>query len=140
MKRSHLAMFIAITVLLFTASCFAQEQRGPGGRGGRQMPSVDDQTKDLTAALKLSDDQSKQVHAILQDQQDQRIKLMQDQSMSREEKMPKMRDIHESAAAKIRALLNDDQKKKFDDMEKERQERWQHRKDQQPQGDSTSPQ
>jgi len=65
---------------------------------------------------------------------------MQDQSMSREEKMPKMREIHESAAAKIRALLNDDQKKKFDDMEKERQERWQHRKDQQPQGDSTSPQ
>ncbi len=145
MKRSNLAIFLAAAVLMFSLSALAQDPQGPGeggrgDRGGRRMPSVEDQTKDLATTLKLSDDQTKQVRVILQDQQDQRQKLMQDQSLSFEEKMPKMRELHETASGKIRALLTDDQKKQYDEMEKERQERRQHRKGQQPSGDATPPQ
>jgi hypothetical protein len=50
---------------------------------------------------------------------------MQDESMSREDKMAKGRSLREAANSKIRDLLNDDQKKKFDDLQKEMQERRQ---------------
>ena len=130
MKRLNPATFAA-TVLLISLIALAQDQPAPGQGGrGRHMPSVDDQTKELSTTLQLSDDQTKQVRAILQDQQDARQKLMQDQSTSFEEKRPKMREIHETASAKIRALLTNDQKSKYDQLEKEQQERRQHWKEQ----------
>jgi hypothetical protein len=51
--------------------------------------------------------------------------VMQDDSMSREDKMAKGRTLREAANSKVREILNDDQKKKFDDLQKEMQERRQ---------------
>jgi hypothetical protein len=47
------------------------------------------------------------------------VKLVQDENMSRDERMSKVRDSRYAADKKIRAILNDDQKKKLDQLEQE---------------------
>lgn len=140
MKTIHKLFLLAVCMLAVGA--FAQ-QNPPAQGGGddqghhrRGMPSVDDQLKNLTEQLSLTDDQQTKAKAILQDTHDQMAKLMQDESMSREDKMTKMRSLHETASGKIRDILTDDQKKKFDDMQKEMQERTRERRQG---GDSSNP-
>lgn len=142
MKTIHKLFLLAACMLAVGA--FAQ-QNPPAQGGGddqgqghhrRGMPSVDDQVKNLTEQLSLTDDQQGKVKAILQDTHDQMMKLMQDDSVSREDKMAKGRNLHEAAVGKIRDVLTDDQKKKFDDMQKEMQERMHQRREG---GDSSNP-
>jgi periplasmic protein CpxP/Spy len=133
--------------LLLPASLLAQ-YGGPGGGaeqsgpGHRHMPSVDDQLQHLSKKLKLTDEQKPKVKEILQDQRDQMQQLMQDSSGDRTEKGQKMREIHQNASSKIRALLTDDQKARYDKLEAERQERmekrWHHRRGAPPDDGSQS--
>ena len=97
-------------------------QRGQGG--GRGPMNVEDQVKQLTERLNLTDDQQGKVKAILEDGRTQMQKLRGDDSMSQEDKM---RSIHDATTAKIRDILTDDQKKKFDELEQERRERMKQR-------------
>jgi hypothetical protein len=98
-----------------------------GGQGHRhQMPSVDDQVNRLSENLNLTDSQKTQVRTILQDQQDKLNALRQNSSLSREDRHTKMMEIHQRASGQIRGLLNEDQQKKYDVMEKERQQEMQH--------------
>jgi Spy/CpxP family protein refolding chaperone len=89
--------------------------------------NVEDQVKQLTERLNLTDDQQGKVKAILEDGRTQMQKLRGDDSMSQEDKMSKMRGIHDATTAKIRDILTDDQKKKFDELEQERRERMKQR-------------
>lgn len=111
------------------AALLAQDNPPPAGGPGQMahhMPSVDDQLNHLSSKLNLTDDQKTQIKPILQDQQDQMAALMSNNSASREETHAKMRDIHEKSNAKIRAILTDDQKAKFDKMQSERRGRMGH--------------
>jgi Spy/CpxP family protein refolding chaperone len=121
-----------LAVCALAAAAFAQQNPPPQGGGENQgprrgMPSVDDQVKNLTEKLTLTDDQQAKVKAILEDRSSQMQKLMQDDSLSREDKMAKGRSLRDTANGKIRDVLTDDQKKKFDDMQKEMQERMRQR-------------
>jgi hypothetical protein len=126
----RIAMYLALLgVFVLTVPMFGQAGQGPGGGGphggpgGHQMPSVDDRVKFFTTQLNLTDDQQPKVHDILQNQHDQMQKVMQDTSMARPDKRAKMEDIHAAAMTKLRGLLNDDQKKKFDDLQKQQHQR-----------------
>jgi len=99
-------------------------------RGDRQPPSVDEQVKRLTERLNLSADQQGKIKPILEDERQQMKSLRSDSSLSREDRMSKMRSIRETAASKIKDNLNDDQKKQYDAMQQEmrgRQGRGQNR-------------
>ncbi|HXZ79739.1 MAG TPA: hypothetical protein VEG30_07405 [Terriglobales bacterium] len=123
-------LIAALTISIVAVAQYGGTGQGGGrhGFGGRQMPSVDDQVKNLTQELSLSDDQQTKVRSILQDQRTQMQQTMQDTSASREDKMAKMKDIHQSSTGKIRDLLNDDQKKKYDDYLQKRQQEMQQRR------------
>jgi protein CpxP len=133
---------ILLAVCMLAVGAFAQQNppaQGGGddqGRPRRGMPSVDDQVKTLTEKLSLTDDQQTKVKAILEDTRSQSTKIFQDDSMSREDKMAKIRTLRETGNGKIREVLTDDQKKKFDDIQKEAQERMRQR---QQGGDSSNP-
>ena len=126
-----LRVVLLISLLTMAVSALAQMGQGPGsGHGGMGHPmmSVDDRVNELVKQLSLSGDQKEQVRGILQEQQDQMKQLMQDSSTSRQDKMSKMRSIHQASNGKIRDLLSDDQKKKFDDyLQKQQQRMQQHR-------------
>ena len=137
MKTIRKIMLLAVCALATAA--LAQQNPPPQGGGDDQgrrrgMPSVEDQVKGLTERLGLNDEQQAKVKTILEDTRSQMGKVMQDESMSREDKMAKGRSLREASNAKIREVLNDEQKKKFDDMQKEMQERMRQR--QQGGGDS----
>ena len=94
----HARYALLMLVILVPAGLVAQGGWGGGHPGrGRNMPSVDDQVKDLTQQLNLTDTQQTQVKTILQDQRDQVKKLMDDSSGSREDKRSKAR--HSPAGA-----------------------------------------
>ncbi len=120
MTRNRVALLLAVCLTSMLA--FAQY----GGQGHRQqMPSVDDQVNRLSENLNLSDSQKTQARIILQNQQDQMNALRQDTSMAREDRHSKMREIHQTASGQVRALLNEDQQKKYDALEQERHQEWQ---------------
>jgi Spy/CpxP family protein refolding chaperone len=91
-------LIILFAACLFTMAAIAQQnppsqENGDHKHGGQMhqgMPSVDDHVKDLTTKLNLTPDQQ-----------------------------TKMKELHESAKAKARDILTDDQKPKFDAMMKD---------------------
>jgi Spy/CpxP family protein refolding chaperone len=81
------------------------------------MMDPDRQLEHLTTELSLTADQQAKIKPILQSQADEMKKLMEDTATSREEKMPKFREIRESTTKKVSEVLTDDQKKKYEEMQ-----------------------
>jgi hypothetical protein len=79
--------------------------------------SPDEELQRLDKALKLNDDQKGQIKPILEDRQQKMQSLRSDTSLSQQDRWSKMRSIREDSNGKIRSVLNDDQKKKFDEMD-----------------------
>lgn len=114
--------YAVLMMALFVPVALLAQEGGPGGPGGgqghgRYMPSVDEQLDHLSQKLNLTDAQKPQIKAILQDQHDQMKKVLDNSSGPSEENRSKMRDIHEAAGAKIRAILSAEQKATFDKMQ-----------------------
>jgi hypothetical protein len=85
------------------------------GRGHQTSP--DEELQSLDKTLKLTDDQKTQIKPILEDRQQKMQSLRTDISLSGPDRWGRMRSIREESNSKIRNLLNDDQKKKFDEMQ-----------------------
>ena len=106
-----------------------QQQDGqgppPGGRmHGRGGPER--QVEMLTKRLDLTPDQVTQGKAIDLDTMTQMKALRSDTTMSQDDRHSKMMSLHQAAQTKIRAVLNDEQKTKFDAMEAHRRDRMEH--------------
>jgi protein CpxP len=91
-------------------------QGGPGGMRGNQVEF-------LTKKLNLTPDQVTQVKAIDEDAMKQSKAVREDASIAGPDKRAKMMDIHKASQDKIRALLTDDQKTKFDALQTQMRER-----------------
>ncbi len=121
MKTLRYALLMLAMALFAPAVLLAQAGAPPTGESGsgHHIPSVDDQLDNLSHKLNLTDAQKPQVKALLKDQRDQMVQIMDNSSGSREENRAKMRDIHEKYVANLRGILNAEQKAKFDKMEAE---------------------
>jgi protein CpxP len=82
-------------------------------------------TEMLTKQLKLTSDQQAKVLDILKSQQSQMEGVRSDASLSQEDRRSKMMDIHKTSNDQIRALLDENQQKKWDAMQT-RHEHWGH--------------
>ncbi len=104
----------------------AQQQDGPGrGRGGPEMQQR--QLDHMTRALNLTPDQVTQIKAIEDDSRQQMMALRSDSSTAGPDRRAKMKDIHDAQETKVKAVLNDDQRTKYDAMQaKMRERREQH--------------
>jgi periplasmic protein CpxP/Spy len=133
--RIALSGLLATGLAFGSAAAFAQDApppdasaQGPGGgRMGRMPMNADEQLERMTKRYNLSADQQTQIKPILANQQQQMMSLRQDSSMSRDDKMTKMKGIREDSSTKIQAILNDSQKKQFADDQQRMQERMQQR-------------
>jgi protein CpxP len=96
-----------------------QDQAGPR-QGG---PSRGNQVEFLTKKLNLTADQATQVKAIDEDAAKQSKAVREDTSVAGPDKRTKMMDIRKASQDKIRALLTDDQKTKFDALQAQMRER-----------------
>jgi periplasmic protein CpxP/Spy len=97
-----------------------QKQGGHGHMGmGPGMGNVDDHVKELTTKLNLTADQQTKVKAILEENHQQMQTIMNDKSLSMDDKHAKMKSMHDSVHSKVRDILTDEQKPKFDAMVKD---------------------
>ncbi|HTC92754.1 MAG TPA: Spy/CpxP family protein refolding chaperone [Terriglobales bacterium] len=100
-----------------------------GGRGGWGPRDPQQMVQHMTQELNLTSDQQSKVLAILQDQQKQMQALHDDTTTPQEDKRAKAMDLHKNTMSQVRAVLTDEQQKKFDEMQQKReQEMGQHRK------------
>ena len=81
-----------------------------------QPPSIDEQVKALAQELSLSNDQQAKSKLILEDQRQQAATVIADNTLSRDDKVEKIRAIREATISKVRGLLNIDQRKKLDQI------------------------
>lgn len=122
MNRFHALAFG--TILIFALNVPAQQTvTAPGssdkseqGQPSTQedVPTAGEQLKVLTIKLDLSDDQQAKIKPILDGLHDATVKISRDQNLSREERLAKVRPIRYKAHDQIRAILNDEQKKKLE--------------------------
>ncbi len=96
----------------------------PGGHAGRRGGH---QVEMLTRRLNLTPDQVTQVTAIDDDTMSQMKALRDDTTTAKADKRSKMMEIHQAAQEKIRNVLTDEQKPKFDAMVAKMKERRQSR-------------
>jgi Spy/CpxP family protein refolding chaperone len=130
MKHVVRNALLLLAACLLAGAAFAQQNPPPAGdqQGQRRgMPSVDDQLKNLTDRLSLTDDQQAKIKPILEDQRTQMQALMKDDSLSPDDRRAKGRSIRESTDTKIRGVLTDDQKKKYDALQQEMRDRMRQR-------------
>ena len=107
------------SMLLIASAMLAQQNAQTGGpaKGATQgvgLPDVGDQLKVLTQKLDLSVDQQPKVKTILQELHDASLRLMQNENISQDELLSKVRPLRMNADKKIREILTNDQKKKLD--------------------------
>ena len=99
------------------------DQAGPPPMGPRHGRMGGRQGERLTRQLNLSPDQAAQVKAIDEDSMKQAMAVRNDTSLSKADQRSKMMDIRKASQDKIRAVLNDEQKTKYDAMQTRMRER-----------------
>jgi NACalpha-BTF3-like transcription factor len=83
----------------------------------------DQQLQHLTRQLDLSADQQSQIKPILIERQQKMQALFQDPSVAREDRRAKMQSLRQDTRSRIEAVLNDQQKQKFEAMQARRRGR-----------------
>lgn len=83
------------------------------------MPSVDEHLKVLSEKLDLTAQQQKQIRPVLADMQKEMQNIMDDQSLSQEQRHSRMKVVFEKANEQASQYLNEDQRKKLADMEQQ---------------------
>jgi periplasmic protein CpxP/Spy len=136
LKHCLLTLMLAGLVYAGASVAVAQDNGGndqqaapsgmrPDHGGGRGEFDPAKRAEMLGKKLKLSSDQQTKVEGILKDEQSQMESLRSNSSTSQEDRRSKMMEIHKSSSSQIRALLDSDQQKKWDEMQNSR-EQWGH--------------
>ena len=98
-----------------TAAMGQHEHRGP--------LTPDQELQNLTKALQLSGEQQAKIKPMLEQRHTQLMSLHENTGLSRAQKSEHMKQIDEGANAKLLAVLNGDQKTKYQAMIEQRRER-----------------
>ena len=82
----------------------------------RRAITIDDQVKGFAESLGLTETQQSEVRKILEFRQVQMRGIRLDGSLSGADRISRFRSLQDSTVARIRAVLSDEQKKKYDPL------------------------
>ena len=114
----------SVAGLVYTQSVFAEDDaKTPPAEGkhhgqGQQHGNLGEM---LVKELNLTADQKPQVKAIFDEMRPKMKAIMDDQSLSKEDKGAKFKELRTASNTKIKALLTPEQQKLFDDFNKQHQ-------------------
>jgi Spy/CpxP family protein refolding chaperone len=100
--------------------------------------NADAQLEHMSSALNLTDDQKAKIKPILEEQSNKMHQLMQDTSISQQDKRSKFQQIHQDTMSQIKPILTSDQQQKLESMQQRGGEGHGH--GQHGQGSQTNPQ
>ncbi|MFZ1051577.1 MAG: hypothetical protein WBP65_22240 [Candidatus Sulfotelmatobacter sp.] len=137
MLKKHLLALVAAGAISIAAPFAAaqdnqsNDQQAPPSQenGGRHHgpPDPARRTAELTKQLNLTSDQQAKVLSVLQSERSQMESLHQDTSLSQQDRRTKMMDIRKTTDSQIRALLDANQQKKWDEKQAKREQWMQNR-------------
>jgi periplasmic protein CpxP/Spy len=140
------AVLITAVLAIYSQQAFgkddpnAQSPKGPGDMRER----VEKRMEHLTKELNLTKEQQEKIRPIIEKEMKDIRDVRQDTSLTQEQKMEKIKVIHQATQAELNKILTPEQQKKYAEMqEKAREEmaerRAEHSKNHQhEQGDSNS--
>ena len=105
---------------LVACSTLATAQDAPKDaqkQGGKGRFTVEQQMERLTTQLSLTDEQKPKVEAVLKESSKKRQEIFSDSSIDRSQMREKMQPIMEEQNKKLKAILTEDQYKKYQDMQ-----------------------
>jgi Spy/CpxP family protein refolding chaperone len=112
MSSKALVFAMVILAAATVASAFEESGSQTGKAGAR---TAEERLEEFSKKLDLNDDQKAQVKTILESAQGE-MKELREAEGSRREKGSRLRELGKETNGKIRAVLNDEQKKKFDEL------------------------
>lgn len=115
MKKSSLFALALGAVIAFGPAAQAQEKKGEG----KGRPSLEERMKQLSEALKLTDEQKAKLEPILKEEGEKLRAIFGDTNASREEKGKKMQEARKDIAAKVKAVLTPEQAEKYEKLQAE---------------------
>ena len=137
MLKKHLLALVAAGAISIAAPFAAaqdnqsNDHQAPPSQenGGRHHgpPDPARRTAELTKQLNLTSDQQAKVLSVLQSERSQMESLHQDTSLSQQDRRTKMMDIRKTTDSQIRALLDANQQKRWDEMQAKREQWMQNR-------------
>ena len=135
MKKAFLCSVLSGTLVLCGTALYAQQdnmgqgQMSQGQMGEHHaMPTPEQRLDHLTKVLNLNSDQQQKIKPMLEQEQQQMQTLHQDTSMTRPDRMSKMRQIRQSTDDQIKSVLTSDQQTKFTQMRERQMERMEQRR------------
>jgi periplasmic protein CpxP/Spy len=127
MKKAMIGALLTLALACSGTALYAQMQdqgqppaQGQGMQQGMQRMgpmSTDERLQHLTQMLNLSSDQQAKIRPILENESQQMQTLRGDTSMSREDKMTKMRSLREGTMSQITPILTSEQQQKWQQMQ-----------------------
>ena len=126
MHRLKAVLVLGAALAFGAVSAYAQDQpaQGEGGghhhKGGGDRQNPDKMAARMAQQLNLSADQTAQLKPILAERQQQVQALRSDSSLSEDDRRAKAKQIMTDSNGKIMAILNDQQKQQFQQMQSER--------------------
>lgn len=120
MKKAMICALLTVAMACCGTALYAQMQDSGQGGGQQQRRgpmSTDDRLQHLTQMLNLTSDQQTKIRPILENESTQMQALRGDTSMSRDDKMTKMKSIRESTNSQISPILTSDQQQKWQQMQ-----------------------
>jgi hypothetical protein len=127
--KKHLLVLTGLFALLAATPQLARTQDPPPAQDqeSRKPRTPDEVAAMLDGKLSLSDDQKAKIQQIVAERQ-QRIRELTDTSGRRRRRGRQIKSIYEESEDKIIALLNDDQKQKYKEIQKQMREHARQRK------------
>ena len=101
----------------------AAQQQSDQSAPQHQAPDPSRQVQMLAKKLNLTQDQQNQLLPILTERQQQMQAIRNDASLSHKDRHAKMVALHQDSDSKIRAILNDNQKQAYDQLQQQMREK-----------------
>ncbi|MBT33554.1 MAG: hypothetical protein CMO01_28145 [Thalassobius sp.] len=131
--------YLLVSGVLLGNMLYAQDQNDEQGeRRRRKMPSVEEmaqmQTTQMTDSLALTEDQVAVVGEINLKYAKQRVELMKNEELTREEKSYDMETLEIKKEKELKKILSKDQLNKYKEMEEQRKAQRRNRRGGPPDG------
>jgi hypothetical protein len=118
--RAFLSLALVSPILLSGAPVVAQVAGAASParqtHRGHRRPSIDERVKLLAKNLDLNEAQQSAVKNILEQRQRETLRIRRDPSISGSARIERFRALQENTVLRIRAVLNEEQKKKYDPL------------------------